>query len=86
MRKCDELSDPQSCLNRACDDEYVFVLLGRDPAAPATIRSWCAERCLLGKNSINDPQIKEALQAADFIEKELAARPAPLKLRSPFSP
>lgn len=60
MRKCDELSDRGSCLNRARDDEMVFVLLGRDAAAPAAIRAWVAERIRLGKNRPDDGQVLEA--------------------------
>lgn len=59
-----ELEDPNSCLNRARDDEYVFVLMGRDAAAPATIRFWANERVRLGKNEVGDTQIVEALTAA----------------------
>lgn len=33
MIKRDEVSNPNSCLNRAKDDEMVFVLLARDEAA-----------------------------------------------------
>jgi hypothetical protein len=44
MRKRDELSDPKSCFNKARDDEYLFVILGRDPAATAAIIAWCNER------------------------------------------
>ena len=40
MRKHDELSIPDSCLNRAKSNEMLFVLLGRDKAAPAAIRAW----------------------------------------------
>jgi hypothetical protein len=60
VRKRDELSDPGSCLNRARDDEWLFVLLGRDPAAPAAVMAWIQERVRLGKNRPDDPQIVEA--------------------------
>ena len=68
MRKSQELTDPSSCMSRARDDEYVFVLLARDAAAPATIRFWCAERVRRGKNAYTDPQITEALNAANAME------------------
>lgn len=70
MRKHMELTQPGSCLNRADDFEMVFVLLGRDKAAPATIRFWCAERVRLGRNELSDTQIVNALHDADLIEKE----------------
>lgn len=38
MIKSRELSDPNSCMSRAKDDEMTFVLLGRDAAAPQAIR------------------------------------------------
>lgn len=60
MRKRDELSDPRSCLNRATENEWCFVLLGRDRAAPAAVLAWIDERVRLGKNKLNDPQIREA--------------------------
>lgn len=68
MKKRDELTDPSSCMSRARDDEWTFVLLGRDQAAPATIRFWVKERIRLGKNTMSDPQIREALDAAYAIE------------------
>jgi hypothetical protein len=60
VRKRDELADPRSCLNRARDDEWTFVLLGRDPATPAAVRAWIEERVRLGKNGRGDPQILSA--------------------------
>ena len=68
MIKHREISDPSSCLNRAREDEMTFVLLGRDSAAPATIRFWIAERIRLGKNQPSDPQIAEALACAQTME------------------
>lgn len=65
MRKRDELTDPNSCMSKAKDDEPTFVLLGRDAAAPVTIRMWCEARVLTGKNTWDDPQILEALAMAD---------------------
>jgi hypothetical protein len=60
MKKQEELKDARSCLNRARADEWLFVLLGRDRAAPAAVRAWIEERIRLGKNKPSDPQIKEA--------------------------
>jgi len=64
MLKSKELSDPNSCLNRAKDDEPIFVLLGRDLAAFSTIQQWVTSRIVLNKNKIDDPQIQEALALA----------------------
>lgn len=60
MIKREELTDPNSCMSRALDNEMTFVLLARDVAAPATIRFWIAERIRLGKNKAGDPQMEEA--------------------------
>jgi hypothetical protein len=68
MLKSQELSDPNSCMNKAKQDEMTFVLLARDAAAPIAIRAWAAERVRLGKNSPEDPQIVEALECAALME------------------
>jgi hypothetical protein len=69
MIKRDEMSAPYSCLNKARDDEYVFVLLERDAAAPVAILAWIEERIRLGKNTADDPQIREARLAADRMQQ-----------------
>jgi len=71
MRKDQELSDPSSCLNKANGNEWIFVLLGRDRAAPVAIRAWIEERIRIGKNTKQDTQIAEAerwieVVSADF--------------------
>lgn len=70
MRKKDELSKHQTCMNTAHPEEMTFVLLGRDVAAPAAIRAWVAERLRLGKNKETDGQILEALACAMVMEAE----------------
>jgi hypothetical protein len=70
MLKRDESADPNSCWNRARDDEWTFVLLGRDIATPDTIRDWARRRVQLGKNTWDDAQIKKAIKAALLIEAE----------------
>lgn len=71
MIKREELSNPNSCMSRAHDDEMTFVLLGRDVAAPAAIAAWIDERIRLGKNKRTDPQIIEAENCARQIIAEL---------------
>lgn len=68
MKKRDELSDPNSCMGRAGDDELTFVLLARDAAAPAAIRAWIVERVRLGKNRPDDDQLLDAEQCARAME------------------
>jgi hypothetical protein len=73
MKKCDELSDPNSCLNRAADDEIIFVLRAHDVAFSDTLRSWVNLRIVLKKNSYRDAQVVEALATADQVEREQRA-------------
>jgi hypothetical protein len=70
MRKQFELNDPESCLNRAQNNEMLFVIRGHDVAAAYTIRAWCQMRITMRKNKPDDPQITEALAAADIMERE----------------
>ena len=62
MTKAQELANTNSCWNKADDHEMVFILLGRDLAAPAAIRAWIDERIRLGKNKPTDRQIVTAEQ------------------------
>lgn len=73
MHKIEELSNPNSCINWAEDDEMVFVLLGRDAAAPYAIRQWVQQRLSLGKNDPGDDQISEALDCANEMERQQSA-------------
>lgn len=70
MIKYDELGNLNSCLNRAKDDEMIFVLLARDAAAPVAIRAWIAERIRIGKNTPDDHQILEAIACAEHMEAQ----------------
>lgn len=70
MRKIDEINEIGSCFNRAQGTELIFVLLGRDPAAPVAIRAWINERVRLLRNQPEDSQITEALKLAEQMEKE----------------
>jgi hypothetical protein len=70
MRKKEEERISTSCLNKAKPDEMIFVLLGRDQAAPFAIRIWATERIRLGKNKRTDRQIVEALHVAQTMEEE----------------
>ena len=72
MLKRDELTNQNSCLNKALEDERLFVLLARDPAAPVAIRAWIEERVRLGKNTRDDVQIREAEQCIALMIEERA--------------
>lgn len=79
MKKIEEMAQLHSCLNKADRDEFIFVLLGRDVAAPDTIRFWATERMRLGKNKLNDKQIQEAFETARQIEEQHAKNRASSK-------
>lgn len=64
MTKLKELTTPNSCLNKAGEDEMLFILLARDPAAPVAIAAWIEERIRIGRNKIDDPKILEAQACA----------------------
>lgn len=74
--KSAELQKPTSCFNKAEWNEPIFVLLGRDPAAAATIRFWCEERQRLGIDwPDSEKQIEAQLAATQlqlFAEKRHA--------------
>lgn len=71
MIKREELSNPNSCMSKARDDEMIFVLLARDAAAPVAIQAWINERIRIGKNHPDDPQIMEAKQCARKMQARL---------------
>lgn len=77
MIKREELTNPNSCMSRAKDDEMTFVLLGRDVAAPFAIEKWAYRRIQLGKNNPNDAQILEAYACAEKMREQRAAGPSP---------
>lgn len=70
MRKSKELTDPNSCLNKALPEEPLFVLLGRDPVAPELIKMWVKLRIEKGLNRPTDLQIQGALRAANIMARE----------------
>jgi hypothetical protein len=69
MRKRDETADPKSCLNKASDDEWLFVLLARDASAVVAVRAWIYDRIASGKNRHGDAQIHEAEQWCERAEE-----------------
>jgi hypothetical protein len=46
----------------------VFVLLARDPAAPAAILAWISERVRLGLNTLSDTKLQDAFEAAKTMQ------------------
>ena len=69
MRKRDELV--HGCMAKAHDDEWTFVLLGRDEASPVAIRAWISERLRLRMNKATDANIIEAEKCAEIMTEEV---------------
>lgn len=70
MTKLEMISDPNSCLNKAADDEIVFTLRSKDPEAAETIRDWARRRVAHCYDEADSPKILDALQIADAIDKQ----------------
>ncbi|MFN3624416.1 MAG: hypothetical protein ACK4TP_10175 [Hyphomicrobium sp.] len=65
MLKRDEISNPNSCLNKAADDEPVFVLRAQDELAAAVVTDWAI---LAQKRGVSEQKVKEALELADAMK------------------
>lgn len=63
MTKKELLSDPNSCLNRARDDEPLFVLRANDELAPVLIMEWVSRYLELKGAGITDTQHRKAREA-----------------------
>ncbi len=61
MIKHMELAELNSCLNKADDDEPIFVIRAKDPCAVATILAWCNFRVENGYNQPGDAKLTEAM-------------------------
>ena len=67
MIKRDELADPRSCLNKADDDEPLFVLRGSDPAAADIVRAWATLSSHAGYH--RQEKIEQAFEVAQALDK-----------------
>lgn len=65
MLKSQEINDPLSCLNRAEDDEPVFVLRAKDPLATIAVSFWVGQAEGLG---LHTDRIQEAWEWVDKAE------------------
>lgn len=54
MIKSQELADKTSCINKAADDEPVFVLRASDITAPDVIEFWVTNAVLKGARLTQD--------------------------------
>lgn len=60
LNKKQQIENPNSCLNKARDDELIFVLLARDEAAQLAVAAWIEARIKSGKNKPGDAKIQSA--------------------------
>lgn len=67
MIKRDELADPNSCLNKAADDEPIFVLRAQDRTAAVLVRRWADGAVRLG--TLSGEKYAEALAIADAMDR-----------------
>jgi hypothetical protein len=65
MKKCDEMREPKSCLNKATSNEPIFVLRGKDPVGAATVRHWAT----MADGIHESEKIEEALRLANQMDK-----------------
>ncbi len=72
MLKRDEIATPTSCLNKAADDEPVFVLRAKDPLAARVVRHWCT---LAEQQGLHEDKVPEADALAFQMESWRAANP-----------
>ena len=59
----DEIKDPNSCLNRAADDEPIFVLRGKDPLFAKIVEEWATRALLAG---LHEDKFREAWRFAQW--------------------
>lgn len=62
MIKSLEISDPKSCLNKASNDEPIFVLRAKDPQSIPIVLAWIQKRIEEGHEDVDDPKIRDAFE------------------------
>ena len=66
MRKCDEIANPESTLNRAADDEPLFVIRAKDKLSASMVRQWAEAAAM---TQAHEPEkIEEARMLAETME------------------
>ena len=72
--KVENILNPNSCWNRAADDEPVFIIRANDDTAPATVTTW-AVRYMQSKGGyasltlVQREKYHEALQVAEAMRQ-----------------
>lgn len=75
MKKHDEFENPGSCLNKAQDDEPIFVLRANDPLAPMVVRLWADAAHVMGisKVKVHEAQMLSLQMEEWFTSKKNSA-------------
>lgn len=60
MTKHEEKRDPDSCWNKALENEPVFVIRAKDPVCGLIVNLWCAIRINAGLNMRGDDKLTDA--------------------------
>lgn len=76
-----EATNPESCFNKAADDEPVFVLRAKDERAPETVRTWAHNSKTFGTHE--PEKIEDAFRLADEMEAWRAANVPAGKVEKP---
>lgn len=76
--KREEIEDPRSCLNRAEDDEHIFVIVSHDRTGPGAVRDW-AHRAK-GQGASQE-KVNGAMEAA--LQMEIWQRKHPERVKVP---
>ncbi len=61
MKRLDEINQPGSCLNKAQDDEPIFVIRAKDPVGASAVRQWAHEAERSGMHGDNKIAAARAL-------------------------
>jgi len=72
MLKRDELTNPNSCINKAEDDEPVFVLRANDELAAETVEVWATMYGVVKANNnggMTEAQVAKQCEARELAEK-----------------
>lgn len=71
MKKLHEIDYPQSTLNKAGDEEELFILRGRDNSSPKIVLQWIIENL-----QCSDNKLREAFEIALSMNRNMHKRPA----------
>ncbi len=64
--KAQALLNRSSCLNKAADDEPIFILRAKDPIAAQTVRLWAS----MAADGAHSPEkVKQALDVAETMDR-----------------